>query len=236
MDFIKQIQEKNALRKANILKGFNEINEALEIEKAKNRPVGEIHPNGKWVWKEIKPGKFDWRTIPKGEQKTESSDSKSEKRESKEVPTMKTFSDLAKNSKDVDSFISEVKKIKNVPKDVADEFFKKYGNDGDDDIKEAATKFFNEHKKVNKEVSDISTNENNLSKEEKSEEEIVSELVEKLKHNSIDTLEKKGYSKSMIVRANSILMRKTGGGGIKPEDDDRFGDDEPSKQYYNKTL
>ena len=27
--------------------------------------VGEVHPNGKWVWKEYKPGKFDWRGIPK---------------------------------------------------------------------------------------------------------------------------------------------------------------------------
>lgn len=25
--------------------------------------IGDIHPNGKWVWVEYKPGKFDWRTI-----------------------------------------------------------------------------------------------------------------------------------------------------------------------------
>lgn len=27
--------------------------------------VGDPHPNGKWVWTEYKPGKFDWRGIPK---------------------------------------------------------------------------------------------------------------------------------------------------------------------------
>lgn len=28
------------------------------------RKVGDLHPNGKWVWTEYAPGKFDWRTIP----------------------------------------------------------------------------------------------------------------------------------------------------------------------------
>lgn len=28
------------------------------------RKVGDIHKNGKWVWTEYMPGKFDWRTIP----------------------------------------------------------------------------------------------------------------------------------------------------------------------------
>jgi hypothetical protein len=30
------------------------------------RSVGEIHPNGKWVWTEYKEGKFDWRTLKDG--------------------------------------------------------------------------------------------------------------------------------------------------------------------------
>jgi hypothetical protein len=34
--------------------------EENEIEKAKHQ-VGDIHPNGKWVWTEYQPGKFDWR-------------------------------------------------------------------------------------------------------------------------------------------------------------------------------
>ena len=38
----------------NIAKSFGD-----ELEKAHN--VGDVHPNGKWVWTEYKPGKFDWR-------------------------------------------------------------------------------------------------------------------------------------------------------------------------------
>lgn len=30
------------------------------------RKIGDIHPNGKWVWIEYKPGKFDWRAIKNG--------------------------------------------------------------------------------------------------------------------------------------------------------------------------
>lgn len=51
------------------------VREAEEILKAagtegdlfeKARKVGDIHPNGKWVWTEYKPGKFDWRGIKGG--------------------------------------------------------------------------------------------------------------------------------------------------------------------------
>lgn len=35
------------------------------FEKAKHN-VGDMHPNGKWVWTEFKPGKFDWRPVKKG--------------------------------------------------------------------------------------------------------------------------------------------------------------------------
>ena len=33
------------------------------IEKAVSRKVGDAHPNGKWIWTEYKPGKFDWRSL-----------------------------------------------------------------------------------------------------------------------------------------------------------------------------
>ncbi len=33
--------------------------EEIDFEKAHN--VGDVHPNGKWVWTEYAPGKFDWR-------------------------------------------------------------------------------------------------------------------------------------------------------------------------------
>lgn len=31
--------------------------------KSQKHNVGDIHENGKWMWTEYKPGKFDWRTI-----------------------------------------------------------------------------------------------------------------------------------------------------------------------------
>lgn len=33
---------------------------------SKARQVGDMHPNGKWVWTEYKPGKFDWRPVKGG--------------------------------------------------------------------------------------------------------------------------------------------------------------------------
>lgn len=53
------IKNHNASRKLQILKGFSEVQDV--IEKAKNRQVGEVHSNGKWVWTSIGNGKFDWR-------------------------------------------------------------------------------------------------------------------------------------------------------------------------------
>ena len=46
------------------------------IEKAVSRQVGDTHPNGKWVWTEYKPGKFDWRPI-KGKKAQQSGDGSS---------------------------------------------------------------------------------------------------------------------------------------------------------------
>lgn len=38
------------------------------IEKAVSRQVGDMHKNGKWVWTEYKPGKFDWRPVKNKQQ------------------------------------------------------------------------------------------------------------------------------------------------------------------------
>ena len=38
---------------------------ASKQQKQARHNVGDLHPNGKWVWTEYKPGKFDWRGIPK---------------------------------------------------------------------------------------------------------------------------------------------------------------------------
>ena len=37
--------------------------ESEDFEKA--HKVGDIHPNGKWVWTQLPSGKFDWRVIKK---------------------------------------------------------------------------------------------------------------------------------------------------------------------------
>jgi len=59
MNWHDDILNHQANQRLNILKGFVEVED--ELMKAKNRKVGEMHPNGKWVWKEYAPGKFDWR-------------------------------------------------------------------------------------------------------------------------------------------------------------------------------
>jgi len=52
------------------------------IEKAVQRQVGDTHSNGKWVWTEYKPGKFDWRPV-KQKTQSEGSDESSKKTPSK---------------------------------------------------------------------------------------------------------------------------------------------------------
>lgn len=56
-------EEINAHRLAvqeNIKKAF-EVGFTGNEDLEKAHQVGDIHPNGKWVWTEYKPGKFDWR-------------------------------------------------------------------------------------------------------------------------------------------------------------------------------
>jgi len=68
---INDIRKRRALINRQISKGFNNnfdqenISKAYDDEFNKAHKVGDIHPNGKWVWTEIKPGKFDWRVIKK---------------------------------------------------------------------------------------------------------------------------------------------------------------------------
>lgn len=57
MDILEELALNRAARAENILKGFNDN----DIEKAHN--VGDIHPNGKWVWTQLSNGKYDWRVI-----------------------------------------------------------------------------------------------------------------------------------------------------------------------------
>lgn len=59
-------EELNAHRAAvaeNIQKGMEIGFTGGELEKA--HKVGDIHPNGKWVWTQLPSGKYDWRVIKK---------------------------------------------------------------------------------------------------------------------------------------------------------------------------
>lgn len=78
-------EELNAHRLAvqeNIKKAFEIGFTGNDIEKA--HQVGDIHPNGKWVWTEYKPGKFDWRPPKKrggADETSERSDASAKKEE-----------------------------------------------------------------------------------------------------------------------------------------------------------
>lgn len=54
-----------AMKARNILAQFGVIEKAemSDEEVMKARQVGDMHPNGKWVWTEYKPGRFDWRPL-----------------------------------------------------------------------------------------------------------------------------------------------------------------------------
>lgn len=68
---INDIRKRRALINRQISKGFNDnfdqenISKAYDEEFNKAHKVGDIHPNGKYVWTEYKPGKFDWRGVKK---------------------------------------------------------------------------------------------------------------------------------------------------------------------------
>ena len=49
--------------------GDSGIEYILENVSAEMKKVGDLHKNGKWVWTEYAPGKFDWRTRPELKQR-----------------------------------------------------------------------------------------------------------------------------------------------------------------------
>lgn len=72
--FVKRWNDEQAAAVADVLKYIakataaaikEDTKKAQEDELEKAHKVGDVHPNGKWVWTEYKPGKFDWRAIPK---------------------------------------------------------------------------------------------------------------------------------------------------------------------------
>lgn len=50
---------------ASAISKLDDVKKSDEMDIEKAHQVGDIHKNGKWVWTEYSPGKFDWRTIKK---------------------------------------------------------------------------------------------------------------------------------------------------------------------------
>lgn len=70
--------------------------------KTSGHKVGDVHKNGKWVWTEYAPGKFDWRTIPSKKQKTGAKPKNSEeKRETKKADKKQDAKKVEKASKGI---------------------------------------------------------------------------------------------------------------------------------------
>ena len=68
--------------------------------KTSGHKVGDVHKNGKWVWTEYAPGKFDWRTIPSKKQKTGAKPKNSEeKKETKKADKKQDAKKVEKASK-----------------------------------------------------------------------------------------------------------------------------------------
>jgi hypothetical protein len=59
--------------------------------------VGDVHPNGKWVWTEYKPGRFDWRTDKSGKTTKETqkqADSKHEEESQATETVVRTIDEI----------------------------------------------------------------------------------------------------------------------------------------------
>lgn len=61
MGQLENLQNRRNALGEHIVKGFAADNDFDELTKA--RAVGDVHKNGKWVWTEYAPGKFDWRGL-----------------------------------------------------------------------------------------------------------------------------------------------------------------------------
>ena len=59
-DAVKGLKVKKSVKATSVHKEA-----AIKPQKQAKLNVGDLHPNGKWVWTEYKPGEFDWRGIPK---------------------------------------------------------------------------------------------------------------------------------------------------------------------------
>lgn len=78
----------NGLKIKKSVKATSERKEAAsKPQKQRKHNVGDLHPNGKWVWTEYKPGKFDWRGIPKDGKTVKAKAKKSTPKTNKAIKT-----------------------------------------------------------------------------------------------------------------------------------------------------
>ena len=99
----------SAMKARNIAAQFGVIEKAetSDEEVMKAHQVGDAHPNGKWVWTEYKPGRFDWRPLKGrgGVDRTPQGKKEGEKPEDKKEPS--ASGKTADVSKFVDDFIKD---------------------------------------------------------------------------------------------------------------------------------
>lgn len=93
------IQQHRAAVAENIQKAMEIGFTGNELEKA--HKVGDVHPNGKWVWTQLPSGKYDWRVIKKtGAGSGGSSPATAQKQTSEGKKSWDNLSDFYKNGSD----------------------------------------------------------------------------------------------------------------------------------------
>ena len=191
-----------------------------EIEKGRKAQIGEIRQ-----WKD---GKY--RRTATGWEYIKGSDPKSKGNKEENTPTLETFKELAKKSQDVKGFVEEAQKIKNVPPEVANEFFEKYGDEGSLSLEGAAKKFFEEFGK----------------KGERSEESIrmpEKETSSKKTYVFTDTITKEKFEVSVepheihdIELKNKDLKEWVQGRILTREEKKKEPSDREKSPFHNKEL
>lgn len=101
------------------------ISKSEENDLEKAHQVGDIHPqNPNWVWTEYAPGKFDWRTNKKKENKSAKSTKIDELREKiLKIPTITIFEETDKGLKignKITHFIYPYEDLDNYPEEILD--------------------------------------------------------------------------------------------------------------------
>jgi hypothetical protein len=131
------------------------------------------------------------------------------KKEDSDKITLDTFKNIAKESNDVDDFISKVRNIKNVPPSVANEFNEKYGKGGSLSIKQASQNFMDEFgdKKDGKTKEETSLQEKVIENQKRKSN--ISESEHKTNYNNfLSDLKKEKTIDGLNAKYKSISDKK----------------------------